>query len=38
MADLEYYVTLEAGHQVMRLVIDYGGMNIDQISLEYIDN
>ena len=29
-------VALNAGQQVMRLVIDYGGLNIDQISLVYI--
>ena len=31
-------VTLNAGQQVMRLVIEYGGLNIDYISLEYIGN
>ena len=31
-------VTLNAGRQVMGLVIDHGGLNIDQISLVYVGN
>jgi hypothetical protein len=31
-------VTLSGYTQVMRLVIEYGGLNIDYISLEYLGN
>ena len=31
-------VDLSAGQQVMRLFIEYGGLNIDQISLVYTDD